>query len=268
MSTHGLQWFPWGDCLKDASLQSLASDWGADILRVSMYIQEDGWLSDKAKHNGMLDNIVNAATAKGMYVLIDFHLLTPGDPMANLENAKEFFERVVPLHGPKGNVLFEIANEPNGVPWSRIKEYADQIIPLIRRHDKKSPILVGTMAWSSLGVSGQGPWSQIASAPLSDANTLYVVHFYAGEHKDAYRTAVRAAAPASNVVNLMDALRRSVAADKGAAPKAAPRKAKKGKQDDVRRQPQFKFPIEGGKAKQPKEAAAPAPRAKAKRKSA
>jgi DNA end-binding protein Ku len=78
----------------------------------------------------------------------------------------------------------------------------------------------------------------------------------------------RAAAPASNVVNLMDALRRSVAADKGAAPKAAPRKAKKGKQDDVRRQPQFKFPIEGGKAKQPKEAAAPASRAKAKRKSA
>jgi DNA end-binding protein Ku len=78
----------------------------------------------------------------------------------------------------------------------------------------------------------------------------------------------RAAAPASNVVNLMDALRRSVAADKGAAPKVAARKTKKGKPDDMRRQPQFKFPIEGGKAKQPKEAAAPAPRAKARRKSA
>ena len=78
----------------------------------------------------------------------------------------------------------------------------------------------------------------------------------------------RAAAPASNVVNLMDALRRSVAADKDTSAKAAPRKAKKGKPDDLRRQPQFKFPIEGGKAKQPKAAAAPAPRAKAKRKSA
>jgi DNA end-binding protein Ku len=78
----------------------------------------------------------------------------------------------------------------------------------------------------------------------------------------------RAAAPASNVVNLMDALRRSVAADKDASAKAAPRKAKKAKPDDLRRQPQFKFPIEGGKAKQPKAAAAPAPRAKAKRKSA
>lgn len=193
MSTHGLQWYPWGDCLKEASLQSLVADWGADILRVAMYIQEGGWITDKGKYNGMLDNIVNAATAKGMYVIIDFHVLTPGDPMANLDNAKEFFERVVPLHGNKGNVLFEIVNEPNGVPWSRIKEYADQIIPVIRKHDTRSPILVGTMGWSSLGVSANGPWSQITSAPLSDANTLYVVHFYAGEHKDSYRTAVRAA---------------------------------------------------------------------------
>jgi DNA end-binding protein Ku len=82
----------------------------------------------------------------------------------------------------------------------------------------------------------------------------------------------KAAAPASNVVNLMDALRRSVAAEKGST-KAAPAKKAKGKAkpDDLRRQPQFKFPIEGGKAresKQAKVAAAPASKAKAKRKSA
>ena len=63
----------------------------------------------------------------------------------------------------------------------------------------------------------------------------------------------KAAAPASNVVNLMDALKRSVAAEKGSAKAAPGKKAKsKGKPDDLRRQPQFKFPIEGGKAKQPK----------------
>lgn len=193
MSTHGLQWFPWGDCLKDASLESLARDWGADILRVSVYIQEGGWATDKAKFNGMVDQIIGAASARGLYVLLDFHLLTPGDPNANLDHAKEFFERMVPLHGPRGNVLFEIANEPNGVDWARIKQYADQIVPVIRKHDKQSPILVGTMAWSSLGVSGQGPWTHIASAPIADPNLLYVMHFYAGEHKDAYRAALRAA---------------------------------------------------------------------------
>jgi DNA end-binding protein Ku len=68
----------------------------------------------------------------------------------------------------------------------------------------------------------------------------------------------KAAAPASNVVNLMDALRKSLSSEKGAAKKEAPRKGKKAKPEDLRKQPQFKFPIEGGKAKQPKQAAAPA----------
>jgi len=83
----------------------------------------------------------------------------------------------------------------------------------------------------------------------------------------------KAAAPASNVVNLMDALKRSIAAEKGAAKPAAGKKAKS-KPEDLRKQPQFKFAIEGGKAKQPKTAtatkatAAPAAKAKSKRKSA
>jgi len=83
----------------------------------------------------------------------------------------------------------------------------------------------------------------------------------------------KAAAPASNVVNLMDALKRSIAAEKGAAKPAAGKKGK-AKPDDLRKQPQFKFAIEGGKAKQPKTGAAPAAKAtpatkaKSKRKSA
>jgi len=73
------------------------------------------------------------------------------------------------------------------------------------------------------------------------------------------------AQPASNVVNLMDALKRSIAAEKGSAKAASAKKNKgKGKSEDLRRQPQFKFPIEGGKAKQPKAASAPASSGKAK----
>jgi DNA end-binding protein Ku len=77
----------------------------------------------------------------------------------------------------------------------------------------------------------------------------------------------KAAAPASNVVNLMDALKRSIAAEKGAAKPAVGKKGK-AKPEDLRKQPQFKFAIAGGKAKQPKTAAAPATKAKSKRKSA
>jgi hypothetical protein len=74
----------------------------------------------------------------------------------------------------------------------------------------------------------------------------------------------KAAAPASNVVNLMDALKRSIAAEKGSA-KSATTKKGKAKQEDLHRQPQFKFPIQGGKTKQ---VAAPSAKAKPKRKSA
>jgi DNA end-binding protein Ku len=80
----------------------------------------------------------------------------------------------------------------------------------------------------------------------------------------------KAAAPASNVVNLMDALRKSIAAEKSAPKEQGKRTKGKGKPADLQRQPQFKFPIEGGKAKQPKHAAAPATanKAKPRRKSA
>jgi DNA end-binding protein Ku len=83
----------------------------------------------------------------------------------------------------------------------------------------------------------------------------------------------RAAEPPTNVINLMDALKRSISSEKGSA-KA--QKTKTRKADDLRKQPQFTFPIEGGKAKQGKSAAKPAAKpvdkpvsaAKPKRKSA
>jgi len=81
----------------------------------------------------------------------------------------------------------------------------------------------------------------------------------------------RAAEAPSNVVSLMDALKRSISSEKDAA-KTQKGKAKKA--DDLRKQPQFKFPIEGGQTKQGKPAAKSAPQqkpastAKSKRKSA
>ena len=64
----------------------------------------------------------------------------------------------------------------------------------------------------------------------------------------------RAEAPPTNVINLMDALKRSISSEKDAA---KTQKGKTKKADDLRKQPQFTFPIEGGKAKQGKAAAKP-----------
>lgn len=87
--------------------------------------------------------------------------------------------------------------------------------------------------------------------------------------KQAGVTPKAAPAPPSrgNVVNLMDALKRSLAVEKGASPAAAAPKAKKvskraaAKEEELRRAPQFKLPIAGGKKKQeaaPAREAAPA----------
>ncbi|MCP4577621.1 MAG: glycoside hydrolase family 5 protein [Deltaproteobacteria bacterium] len=42
MSSHGLQWFGWGDCINEASLDALAQDWQSGIFRVAMYVDEGG----------------------------------------------------------------------------------------------------------------------------------------------------------------------------------------------------------------------------------
>ena len=76
--------------------------------------------------------------------------------------------------------------------------------------------------------------------------------------------AAPSAPESARVINLMDALRRSVANDKGSEPKAAKSPKQAGKrqraQDDGRKQPQFKLPIAGGKKKPAEQTAKPAAR--------
>jgi DNA end-binding protein Ku len=73
----------------------------------------------------------------------------------------------------------------------------------------------------------------------------------------------RTEAPPANVINLMDALRRSLADGKKAPAKepaktTAKKKTSAAKEEELRRSPQFKFPIKGGKEQPAKRAAATA----------
>ncbi|GAA1865029.1 cellulase family glycosylhydrolase [Myceligenerans crystallogenes] len=192
MSTHGLQWF-WG-CYNDASIDVLANDWKADVFRAAMYVNEDGYVTDPAGFTAKVNTLVDEAEQRGMYSIIDFHTLTPGDPNVNLENAKTFFRNVATRNAAKKNVIYEIANEPNGVSWEQIRTYANQVIPIIKAADPDAVILVGTRGWSSLGVSNGATHQEILNAPLNFDNIMYTFHFYAASHKDNYRSEVRAAA--------------------------------------------------------------------------
>ncbi|OSP41055.1 MULTISPECIES: cellulase family glycosylhydrolase [unclassified Streptomyces] len=192
MSTHGIQWF--SRCYNTASLDALAEDWKSDLLRIAMYVQEDGYETDPAGFTGRVNSLVDMAEARGMYAVIDFHTLTPGDPNFNLDRAKTFFASVAARNADKNNVIYEIANEPNGVSWAAVKSYAEQVIPVIRAADPDAVVIVGTRGWSSLGVSDGSDENEVVDNPVNADNIMYAFHFYAASHKDNYRATVSRAA--------------------------------------------------------------------------
>jgi len=193
MSTHGLQWYGWGDCVTDGSLDALADDWGADILRISLYVQEGGYETDPDGFTAQVDQIIGELVDRGLYALIDWHQLSPGDPLYNVDAARTYFTHMAQTHGHLPNLIYEIANEPSGVSWSQIKSYADEIIPVIRANDPDGVVVVGTRAWSSFGLSEDGDPDEVIGDPVGYDNVMYTFHFYAASHGSYYRDAVIAA---------------------------------------------------------------------------
>ncbi len=192
MSTHGLQWYP--NCVNNASLDALAGDWQADHLRLSMYIQEGGYETNPRLFTDRMHALIEQVSARGMYVIVDWHQLTPGDPNYNLERARTFFAEIAQRHGNKPNILYDVANEPNGTPWSRIKTYHEAIIPTIRAADPDAVILLGTHGWGSLGVSDGGSETDVINNPVNATNIMYTFHFYAGSHGAEYLNTLSRAA--------------------------------------------------------------------------
>jgi endoglucanase len=184
MSTHGTQWFE--HCVTAGSLDALAHDWGADVLRVSTYVQEGGYADDPRRFTDIASRIIRQATERGMYVIVDWHQLSPGDPNANTALAKRFFRDITARHGHQDNLLYEIANEPSGVSWQAIKSYAEEVIPVVRAGDPDAVVLVGTRGWSSLGLSEGGNEWEVINNQVDAANIMYTFHFYAASHRDYY----------------------------------------------------------------------------------
>ncbi len=179
MSTHGIAWFP--DFINEGAFKTLRDDWNTNVVRLAMYTAEYGGYcsgGDKAYLKGLIDKGVQAATKLGMYVIIDWHILSDGNPQTNKGEAKIFFDEMSSKYKNYNNVLYEICNEPNGgTSWSTIKSYAEEIIPVIRKNAPDSVVIVGTPTWSQ-------DIDQAAADPLKEKNVMYALHFYAATHTD------------------------------------------------------------------------------------
>ncbi|MFC2662330.1 MAG: glycoside hydrolase family 5 protein [Eubacterium sp.] len=187
VSTHGIAWYP--QYVNQAVFKTLRDGWSANCVRLAMYTQEyGGWTSggDKAQLEAVLDRGVKAASILGMYVIIDWHILSDGNPNSHRKEAKAFFTKMAKKYGSNGHVLYEICNEPNGCSWSQVKQYANYIIPAIRKYSPKSIILVGTPTWCQ-------DLTAAAASPLKQKNVMYTCHFYAASHGQFLRDKVKAA---------------------------------------------------------------------------
>ncbi|MCH5213212.1 MAG: cellulase family glycosylhydrolase [Oscillospiraceae bacterium] len=174
MSSHGLQWF--SNFTDRASIAKTAQA-GANVFRLAMYTGENGYLSQPDNIKNKLYSSVDGAIAEDMYVIIDWHILSDGNPMTNVAAAESFFNEVSAKYSNYDNVIYEICNEPNGnISWSGdVKPYAERIIPVIRANDPESVILVGSPTWSQ-------DINAAADDPLNFDNVMYTCHFYAGTH--------------------------------------------------------------------------------------
>lgn len=184
VSTHGIAWYPQyvnKQCFK--SFKKM----GANTIRLAFY-SDDSAGYDKSLYIKVEEG-VKAATDLGMYVIIDWHILSDGNPKTNQKKAKEFFIYFAKKYAGQTNVLYEICNEPNGdVTWDRdIKPYAEKMIKLIRKYDKNGIIIVGTPTWSQ-------DVDLVAEDPIRNQNNIaYAFHFYAATHKDQLREKLKTA---------------------------------------------------------------------------
>ena len=184
MSSHGIQWFP-----QYTTKQAIANTaaYGANLFRVAMYTGEGGYLSSPAQIKKAAYAAMDAAIENDMYVIIDWHILSDGDPLTHLKEAQAFFQEVSARYADSPAVLYEICNEPNGsTSWADIKAYAEAVIPIIRTNDPDAVIVVGTPTWSQ-------DLAAAAADPLPDANVMYALHFYAATHEDDLRHALSTA---------------------------------------------------------------------------
>ena len=180
LSTHGIAWFP--DYVNEAAFKEFRNDWNANVIRLAMYTAEYGGYcagGNKEQLKTLIRNGVEYATKNDLYVIVDWHILSDGNPNTYKSQAIEFFREMSKEFADHNNVLYEICNEPNsGTSWKEIKAYAEEVIPVIRENDKDAIIIVGTPNWcQSIG--------DAAADPIQGYdNIMYAVHFYAATHTD------------------------------------------------------------------------------------
>lgn len=164
----------------EEGISTMVRDMNIQIVRAAMATGNEDWNngykgygSDPTTQMNLMKTVVEAAIKNDIYVIIDWHSHNANE---QTESAKNFFKQMAQTYGKYDNVIFELFNEPTDISWSTIKNYADQVVSVIREYSDNL-ILVGTPRWD------QNPHAPIGNEVTdSKKNTAYTLHYYANSH--------------------------------------------------------------------------------------
>ena len=164
------------------SLNFMRDNWGINTVRLARYTpNNDADYLSYLNREELIKNDIDYAIKAGLYVIVDWHVLKPGDPNEHKDEAIEFFKYYANLYKDYPNIIYEIANEPHDVDWNNeLKTYSEEVINEIRKIDDDAIIIVGTSGYSH-GID------EALENPIEGDNLVYSYHFYAATNKDKYR---------------------------------------------------------------------------------
>ena len=165
-----------------STLNFLVDSWKCTVVRVS-YAPGQGWDGCKA--------VIDAAIAKGIYVIIDWHSHTA----QNEESASiTFFREQATKYKNTPNVIFEPFNEPilaggakegtltdARLTWGGIKGYLKNVTQAIRDAGANNLVILGTPYYSQFVNVAADDQIKDKSGKLFN-NVAYSFHFYAASH--------------------------------------------------------------------------------------
>jgi endoglucanase len=168
-----------GEKFYDATvIGALADSWHATVIRAAIGVQNPGgYLVATSANKARAKVVIDAAIARGMYVIVDWHshALLQDDAVA-------FFKELATAYAASPNVIWEPFNEPVKQDWSaQLKPYHLAVIAAIRGAGSQNLVIVGSSTWSQdVDVAAKDPIT-------TDKNVAYTLHFYAGTHKQMLR---------------------------------------------------------------------------------
>lgn len=197
-----LEFSPDGDRISDADFQVMAS-WNANVVRIAL--NQDYWLPNAALYSATykttVKDAVQSAENAGLDVILDLHWSDRGDldasaagqgtkqdttggsnqqQMADI-NSITFWTDVAGTFKNDPRVLFELYNEPNGVPWSVWLNggmaAGFQVVGMQQLHDT-----IRAAGAENLVIAGGLDWaydlSQASNNLIQGYNVMYATHPY------------------------------------------------------------------------------------------